>query len=450
MVKSNRGSGDGMTEGVGVSRADVARSLVPGTDVLPEAACVSRRDFLAGTGALVFALLFDVAHARSSSSGPVRVGVIMSGNTGSSELDSLLAGFDLFAKEQGAGSLQLLKKQAGPREEKTLEALVQLLIREDIRFLIAPDSVASSEKCIHGLPEDKVILFITHPSVKLVSGELCPPAVFRLTPNTFQAAKPLAPWALRNLGTKAFLTGQDDDQGNEEADFFAYGFERAGGTFANRVMALPESKAVATIAQDVRTIKPDFVFASFRGKAAQMFLKQYHDGKSDRLPPVIGPESLASYPQPAKELAKACDGVRTMAFIKDPVRFASQVRRKVGRSIASAERAAQGYDIAQVILKATEKQGAHREDKVAELIKIIEGLEIEGPRGKIRFDKNHEPILDAHVAQWEWDGNALHRKPVADLGACVSLDFGCGRVGFPPKQKSDEPEEGSDQANAPE
>jgi len=361
-----------------------------------------------------------------------------------------VAGFELFVKEKGAGSLELLKKQAGPRDEKTLEALVQFLTREDIRFLIAPDSVSGSEKCIHGLPEDKVILFITHPSVRLVAGELCPSGVFRLTPNTFQAAKPLAPWALSSLGTKAFLTGQDDDQGNEEADFFAYGFERAGGSFTNRIMAPLEAKAVAAIAQEVRAIKPDFVFASFRSKAAQMFLKQYHDGKSDPLPPVIGPESLASYPQPAQDLSKACDGVRTLGFVRDPVKFASQVRKKVGRNIASAERAAQGYDIAQVILKATEKQGGpHGEGKATELIEIIEGLEIEGPRGKIRFDKNHEPILDAHIAQWEWDGKTLHRKTVMDLGPCQSLDFGCGRVGFPPKARSDDSED-SDQTMAPE
>lgn len=438
-----------MTEGTAVSRADVAKSPVAGTDSPRQAACVSRRDFIAGTGALLFALLFDVAHARSSASRPARVGIIMSGEAGSSELDSLVAGFDLFVKEKGAGSLELLKKQAGQRDEKTLEALVQLLIREDIRFLIAPDSVAGSEKCIHGLPEDKVILFITHPSVKLVAGELCPSGVFRLTPNTFQAAKPLAPWALNSLGTKAFLTGQDDDQGNEEADFFAYGFERAGGTFTNRIMAPLESKSMAAIAQEVLAIKPDFVFASFRSKAAQMFLKLYHDGKGDSLPPVIGPESLASYPQPAQDLAKACDSVSTMGFVRDPVKFAWQVRKKVGRNVASAETAAQGYDIAQVILKATEKLGAHGEGKATELIEIIEGLEIEGPRGKIRFDKNHEPILDAHIAQWEWDGKTLHRRHVKDLGACRSLDFGCGRVGFPPKPRSDEPED-SDQTMTPE
>ena len=373
----------------------------------------------------------------------------MSGEAGSSELDSLVAGFDLFVKEKGTGSLELLKKQAGPRDEKTLEALVQILTREDIRFLIAPDSVAGSEKCIHGLPEDKVILFITHPSVKLISGELCPPGVFRLTPNTFQAAKPLAPWALSSLGTKAFLTGQDDDQGNEEADFFAYGFERAGGTFTNRIMALHEAKAMAAIVREVREIKPDFVFASFRSKAAQTFLRQYHDGKSDPLPPVIGPESLASYPQPAQDLSKACDGVRTMGFVRDPVKFASQVRKKVGRNIASAERAAQGYDIAQVILKATEKLGSQGEGKVTELIEIIQELEIGGPRGKIRFDKNHEPILDAHIAQWEWNGKMLHRKLVTDLGECRSLDFGCGRVGFPSKPRPDEPED-ADQTMTPE
>ncbi|MEW6138269.1 MAG: ABC transporter substrate-binding protein [Thermodesulfobacteriota bacterium] len=400
---------------------------------------ISRREFLLGTGAALCALLFDVS-AGSSSAGPsVRVGVILSGDADdAAELDSLMAGFELLVKEQNAGILQLTKKKAGAKDEKTLEALVRLLTHEDLHFLIAPNSLAGTEKCIHGLPEEKAILFVTHPSVKLVAGEMCAPGVFRLTPNTYQSAHPLAPWALSTLGGNAFLAGLNDERGNEEADFFAYGFERAGGTFVNRMMAPFESKAIADVVKKIAEVKPDVVFASFRGGAAAMFIKQYSELMGSEAPPLVGPESLAAYPQPAQDLGKMCHGIKTQGFLKDPVEFASRVKKRLGLKITSAERAAEGYDIAQVILKAWEKQGESEKGRIPGLTKIVEELQIEGPRGKIRFDKNHDPILETHVAQWEWSGKGLQRTGFRDLGVSRSADFGCGKVGFPSKPGQEE------------
>lgn len=439
MGHSNRKPGDGTEEGAGISRGDRPTERALAMESPLKGSGLSRRDFVAGTGALLLALLIDVRIAASSAARPVKVGLIVSGEPEeSTALESLMAGFDLFVKEQGAGSLKLLRKQAGPRDEKTLEALVGLLTRDDVQFLIGPDSLAGSEKCIHGLPAEKAILFVTHPSVRFVSGELCAPGAFRLIPNTYQSARPLGPWALTNLGDRAFLTGLDEDEGNEEADFFAYGFEKAGGTFANRIMTPPEAKQMTSVIQEIVTAKPNFVFASYRGKSSQLFLKQYFDDKNSGLPPLIGPETLATYPQPARELGKICNGLRTEGFLNDPVEFAAKVRKQTGKRITSAERAAEGYDIAQVILKASEKYAAHEQPEPSELIKIVEEIEIEGPRGKIQFDKNHEPVLEAHVAQWHWDGKALQSKPVTNLGVCRSLDFGCGRVGFPHKPQEEE------------
>ena len=440
MGHNNRTPGDETKQGAGIFGADGPMNMVAATDSPPGGMPLSRRDFIAGTGALIGALLIDVRIATSSTTPPVRVGIIMSGDSEkSSDLESLVAGFELFVKERRASTLKLLKKHAGHKDEKTLAALVGLLAREDVQFLIGPDSLAGTEKCIHGLPADKAILFVTNPSVRFVSGELCAPGAFRLTPNTYQSARPLAGWALSSLGAKAFLVGSDDDEGNEEADFFAYGFERAGGKFANRIMAPPEAKPITDAIQEILAAKPSFVFSSFRGKASQLFLKQYFDGKKSGLPPLIGPESLATYPQPAEALGKICDGLRTEVFLKDPVKFAAKVRRQTGRRVANAERAAEGYDIAHVILKASEKYGAHNKGaEASKLIDIVEQIEIDGPRGKIRFDKNHEPILDAHVAEWQWNGKALGSKTIKDLGTCQSLDFGCGRVGFPQRPKEEE------------
>jgi ABC-type branched-subunit amino acid transport system substrate-binding protein len=162
---------------------------------------------------------------------------------------------------------------------------------------------------------------------------------------------------------------------------------------------------------------------------------------------VIGPESLTTFPEPLKGCGKACLGVKTLTTLKDPVAFTERIRRHTGLEIPDAARAAEGYDIAQIIYEVS--GGLTRvPTETAELIKSIEQIEIDGPRGKIRFENNHEPIVDVRVQEWEISGKALRPKTVAELGTCLSLDFGCGRVGFPKKplaEQEEEPEGEKDQ-----
>ena len=99
-----------------------------------------------------------------------------------------------------------------------------------------------------------------------------------------------------NLGRTALLTGDDDAEGNEEADFFAYSFDRAGGVFANRIMVSEDIKGVKAVLDAMAETKPDFVFASFKKSSAVAFLKALRSASPSAKKPVIGPESLTAFP----------------------------------------------------------------------------------------------------------------------------------------------------------
>ncbi|MBM3300370.1 MAG: hypothetical protein FJY85_10485, partial [Deltaproteobacteria bacterium] len=118
-----------------------------------------------------------------------------------------------------------------------------------------------------------------------------------------------------------------------------------------------------------------------------------------------------------------------------------RIRKQTGREISDVARAAEGYDIAHVIHEAS-RHLKEVPTNMTELIQRIEQIEIEGPQGKIRFDKNHESVVEVRVAEWEISKGTLQHKIVAELGPCSSLDFGCGRVGFPKKPVT-EPEDDS-------
>jgi ABC-type branched-subunit amino acid transport system substrate-binding protein len=352
-----------------------------------------------------------------------------------------MAGFEYYMMEKGvdAPPLDILKRDSGPNDEKTLEALADLIMNKNVQFLIGPPSLAGSEKAVHAVVGSNIILFVTNPSVRLVGGELCFPGSFRLCGNNYQSAQPLAPWALTKFGPKAFITGDDDTQGNEEADYFAYGFEKAGGSFGDRLMVEAGSHKFDKVLDAITKTAADFVFAAFRKDSAVEFLKAARTASPPLGQSIIGPESLTAYPG-APSAGRNAAGVATLTAMVDPVEFAGSIKQKTGRSISFVSSAAEGYDLAGIILLALREAGLRDKD-VSKTIRVIEAIDMQGPRGRIQFDKNHEPILEVMVQEWETGETNPTRKVLEKLGPCRTPDFGCGRVGFPKRPESEKREE---------
>jgi ABC-type branched-subunit amino acid transport system substrate-binding protein len=403
---------------------------------------ISRRDFLIRTGASAALMLGGMSLARAQEKATEKVGFILpERGPHVSEARSLISGFELFLKEKGseAPPIEILKKDSGPDDEKTLEALADLLMNQQVRVIVGPPTLKGSEQTIHGVGGGNAVLFITNPAVRFGAGELCLPGSFRLCVNCYQAAQPLAAWAMKNLGRTAFLTGDDDEEANEEADFFANGFEKSGGQFANRIMVRNHAKGVKAVIDAVAETKPDFIFASLKNASAIAFLKALRSAPSSTKRPVIGPESLTAFPRTLKELSEAALGVKTLTALGDVKKFAATIKRRMGTDAPDVAKAAEGYDIAATICGAL-RANSHERDLV-KFIKAIEETEITGPRGKVRFDKNHEPVFEMSVQEWQRSGQSFDQKILAGLGPCQTPDFGCGRIGFPRKPESEIPDE---------
>jgi len=411
---------------------------------------LSRRDLLVWAAISAGALLLGGGAARAQKARLTKVGFVIP-ETGplAGEARSLYAGFQLFLQERRneLPSLEILKKDPGPKEENALEVLTGLVMNEEVQFLVGPLSLKAATKAVHAVAEAKTILFVTNSSVRLVGGEMCLPQAFRVGGNTYQAAQPLAPWAVKHVGSKVFLTGEDDWLGNEQADFFAAGFERSGGMFVDRIMVGEGSPDIKELLTEIRKSKADFVFASFRDRRAAAFLKAFRNASPGLNHPIIGPESVVGFPPGQSSESKNCAGVRTLATMKDPQSLMTRIKQKLNREITHPARAAEGYDIADMICNAVRQTSEEKTD-LASLIAALENVAIEGPRGKVTFDKNHEPLLNVMVREWVAKGRSVDPTIVADLGPVSSPDFGCGRVGFPrrPDQESkDEEEQGGDE-----
>ncbi|MGC9028551.1 MAG: ABC transporter substrate-binding protein [Desulfomonilaceae bacterium] len=404
---------------------------------------LSRRRFLLGIGASLVLGSTGFPRLARAQNRPIKVGIILpEQGPFSQDARSLMAGFDCSLKEKGASGIQVIRRDPGAKDEKTLEILAQMLVVDKVDFVISPMSLDGAEKAVHGVSNSSAILFVTNPSVKLVAGELCQPRTFRVRPNTYQRSAPLTPWAIQNLGRLAFITGPDDKEGNETADFFAYSFDRSGGTFGDRVMVPLGSDNFRSVIDAIEKTKNDVIFAGFGKKDALGFLRAIDSRKHrEWLKRIVGPDSLVSYPAGAAALGKAAEGVKTLGSAKNPAEFVQRIRKTVGVDVQDVERAAEGYDIASMVALSV-KGVSWDAQNPSPLIAYLENLSIQGPRGVIAFDKNHEPILDMAIREWSRSPHGLQPRTLQEIPGVRSLDFGCGKVGFPQKPSGETKEEG--------
>jgi len=405
---------------------------------------ISRRAFVLGIGASLLLGSTGFPKFARAQNRPIKVGIILpEQGPFSQDSKSLVAGFECCLKEKGPSGIQVIRRDPGSKDEKTLEILAQMLVVDKVDFVISPMSLDGAEKTVHGVSDSSAVLFVTNPSVKLVAGELCQSRSFRVRPNTYQRSSPLAPWAIQNLGRLAFITGPRDKEGNETADFFAYSFDRSGGTFGDRVMVPVGSDNFRSVLDAIEKTKNDVIFAGFGKKDALGFFKAIESRKHRPwLKRIVGPDSLVSYPAGAAALGKAADGVKTLGCVKNPSDFAQRIRKTVGVDVPDIERAAEGYDIASIVHLSVKGVSWDSQTPALPLIEYIENLSVEGPRGVITFDKNHEPVVDMAIREWSVSTHGLQPKTVQDIKGVRSLDFGCGKVGFPQRPSGETKEEG--------
>ncbi|MGA8831185.1 MAG: ABC transporter substrate-binding protein [Desulfomonilaceae bacterium] len=346
------------------------------------------------------------------------------------EAKSLMAGFDLFFDNDGPCPVDVYKKPFQANSDEIGETLEKWINDDNVRFIVLFADVESSEKAVKTCAAAKTILFIANRSVKLVSGEICNTNVFRVSANNYVMSEPLAPWAIQNCGTKVFITGDNDRGGNERSDFFAFGFERAGGAFVDRVMSDGTAESVQSVLTSIANSETDFVFACFEGQSAENFLKAFSAQAPRHRKTVIGPETLTSFDVKSGATQEMILNIPALTNVLNPGSIKSKIVHLYGAMPLSIARASEGHDLGQIIDILAKEQFLQTKD-FDTLVKYVADSKFNGLRGAFKFDKNHDAVVESWVTAWESRSGGVSQKVLASLGPSASLDFGCGKVGYP-------------------
>lgn len=410
---------------------------------MPNGPVFSRREFLISS-LMTAAVVFSTSAAWSKEPEErYKIGFIYPGS-GEIELEakSLIAGFDLFFHEKGACPLDVVKKPYGENFDEVAATLDSWINDEKVRFIVVNADIEVSQKIIQKCANAKAIVFVSNRSIKLVAGEICQPNVFRVSANNYVLSEPLAPWAVKNIGSKAFITGDDNQTANEQGDFFAFGFERAGGAFGDRVMLRDSPDSIQSVMASIKNSDAEFVFACCRGELASRFLKTYYLEDPKVRKPIVGPESLTSINKKPDAVSETILNIPVLTNVPDPGSLRSKISSLLGPMELSATCAAEGYDLAQVVGNSV-KEDLLQAGDFENLLRFVQDSKIQGFRGDFTFDKNHDAVVDSWVASWEMKSGELSQKVIASLGQTASLDFGCGKVGYPNRPETTPAENGN-------
>lgn len=342
---------------------------------------------------------------QNASGDTVKVGVILSFTGPFAPLsESIKNGMELYFDQQnrtvGGKKIEVKYEDDEGNPQVALRKYRQLIDGEKVDILSGPISSAVVYALRDQVDKDKIILIDSNAAADDVSWEKKSDFIYRTSFSNWQNGSAAAAYIAKNIGKKAFVIGPDYPAGHENADAFKAAFKAAGGEIIQEAYPKLGNNDFATYLTQIAQAKPDVVFAFETGTDGVRFLQQYKQFGLQGKIPLAGPLELGD------ELVTGPAGDSAEGIIAG-VTYAPNLDNEVNKKFVEAYKAkynkepnvfaVNGYDAAQVIVKAFEKAGSKKSE---DLMKVIKGISIESPRGKITIDpKTNNPIQNMYIVK---------------------------------------------------
>ena len=359
---------------------------------------------------LVFAILATSACGNSAvnsntTSGPIKVGILTS-KTGALEAygNQMIEGFEMgldYAtngkREVNGRKIQLVVEDTETKPDVATKKATKLLEEDKVDLLTG---CASSTDTLAVLPllKDYKKIMVVEPSVAdSITGADWNPYVFRTARNSSQDAIAGAA-AIAKTGTKIAVLAPDNAFGHEGASAFIDAAKKKGASIVQQEFPDPKAADFTANIQKIVTAKPDYLFVIWAGanspwktivnmKLAEKGIKISTGAPVSALKtmgPLVGMEGFCVY---YNELPK--NSVNQWLIDESKKRY-----NKVPDLFTAG-----GMNAAIAIVEGLKKAGT---TDSATLIKTMEGMSFEGPKGKMTFRKeDHQALQPLYAVKLE-------------------------------------------------
>jgi branched-chain amino acid transport system substrate-binding protein len=366
---------------------------------------LSRRTFLSGATAAAAGTAVGPWVVRThAQAGPVKVGVLLPYSGVYAVLgEHITEAMELvFGRENwtvAGRKIELVKEDSEAKPPVGVRKAQKLIESDRVDILTGPvhsGVLAGIRDIVH---TSKTILIVSNAGADQISRERCSAWIFRTSFSNWQPCQPMGGWVARNVAKEVFQIAPNYQAGKDMMAAFRETFVPAGGKVVGEDYPKFGETDYAPYLTKIRQSGAKAVFAFFSGSDAVNFVKQYDQFGLKQTVKLTGAGFLTE-PDVLPAQGKAALGVLTGHFytplLDNPVnqRFVKEFKEKYKATPDGF--ACQGYDTAEVIVRALKAVNGNTQDKT-KLREAIARVEFDSPRGRFRFDPKTQNIVQPYI-----------------------------------------------------
>jgi len=397
---------------------------------------LSRRTFLTGASATVAGLAAGpwagTGHAQG---GPLKIGLVLPYSGVYQVLgESITQGMELvFAREGNkiAGrEVQLIKEDDEMQPPVGLRKTDKLIESDKVDILTGPVHSGILMGMRDKVHNSKTILIVSNAGADAISRARCSKWIFRASFSNWQPCQPMGGWVAKNVAKDVFLTAPNYQAGKDMMNAFKETYVPAGGKIIGEEYPKLGETDYAPLLTKIRQSGAKAVFAFFSGTDAVNFVKQYDQFGLKGQVKLTGAGFLTE-PDVLPAQGKAALGTITGHFytpqLDNPVnkKFVADFKAKFAGKTPDGF-ACQGYDTAEVIVRAVKAMNGNTQDK-DRLVAAIAKVEFDSPRGRFRFDPKTHNIIQPfiYVREVKEVAGGLDNVPIDKIANVADPGTGC-------------------------
>jgi branched-chain amino acid transport system substrate-binding protein len=363
---------------------------------------LTRRTFLQTTAGLAPTLAAGPWIRRAQAQGaPVKIGLVLPYTGVYAELgNSITQAMELvFARENwtvAGRKIEMIKEDDEMKPPVGVRKTEKLIDSDKVDILTGPVHSGILMGMRDKVHNSKTILIVSNAGADAISRERCSRWIFRTSFSNWQPCQPMGGWVAKNVSKEVFQIAPNYQAGKDMMAAFRETFQPAGGKVVAEDYPKLGETDYAPYLTKIKRSGAKAVFAFFSGTDAVNFVKQYDQFGLKQSIKLTGAGFLTE-PDVLPAQGGSALGILTGHFytplLDNPVnhRFVKEFRDKFFGKLPDGF-ACQGYDTAEVIVRALKAVNGDTQDK-DKLVTAIAATEFDSPRGRFRFDpKTHNVI----------------------------------------------------------
>ncbi|HKZ08321.1 MAG TPA: ABC transporter substrate-binding protein [Methylomirabilota bacterium] len=367
---------------------------------------LTRRNFLGGAGAVAGTAAAGPWVLRAHAQGaPLKIGLVLPYTGVYAVLgESITQAMELvFARENwtvAGRKIEMIKEDDEMKPPVGIRKTEKLIDSDKVDILTGPVHSGILMGMRDKVHNSKTILIVSNAGADAIARERCSRWIFRTSFSNWQPNQPMGGWVAKNVSKDVFLTAPNYQAGKDMMEAFKETYLPAGGKVVGEDYPKLGETDYAPYLTKIKQSGAKAVYAFYSGTDAVNFVKQFASFGLKQSIKLTGAGFLTE-PDVLPAQGASAVGVITGHFYTPLLdnaanhKFVKDFREKYFGKMPDGF-ACQGFDTAEVIVRAVKAVNGNTQDK-DKLVDAIAKVEFDSPRGRFRFDPKTHNVIQPYI-----------------------------------------------------